>query len=182
MRARKVQHFDLGEAISMEDAISMMTIIFVLFVIFLVPLVSIDKALLEEQKTDDFWGDMVRFLSTSNSSSVIAPDYQSLFSMNGTIYAHVDSVGSQRIIEVLHEDSSFVVVSHNLKTNRYTKMDMAQHGISTVYYHGTLKYQASPVPEWYSDDEIADWGSDERSKIFEKKYKTWRTKRMEGLK
>lgn len=182
MRARKVHHFDLGEAISMEDAISMMTIIFVLFVIFLVPLVSIDKALLEEQKTDDFWGAMVQFLSKSDCGDVIELDYQSLFSMNGTIYAHVDSVGSQRIIEVLHEDSSFVVVSHNLKNNRYTKMDMALHGVSTVYYHGTLKYQASPVPEWYSDDEVTDWGSDEKSKIFDKKYKTWRIKKMEGNK
>lgn len=182
MRARKAHHFDLGEAISMEDAISMMTIIFVLFVIFLVPLVSIDKALLEEQKTDDFWGDVVHFLEKSNCGNAIAQDYQSLFNVGETVYAHIDSVGSYRILEVLHEDSSLVVVSHNLKNDSYTKMDMAQHGISTVYYHGTLKYQASPIPEWYSDDEIPDWGNDEKSKVFNKKYKTWRTKTMEGTK
>ena len=46
---------DLGEAISLEDALSIMVVIFVLFILFLVPLVNFDKIRTAKVEIDTFW-------------------------------------------------------------------------------------------------------------------------------
>jgi len=60
MRARPTYAAQLGEAISIEDALSMLTVIFVLFVIFLVPLVTIDRMQLEKEQSDPSCRDTFR--------------------------------------------------------------------------------------------------------------------------
>ncbi len=132
----------------MEDAISMLTIVFVLFVIFLVPLVSIDKARLEDKLHDKFWNNMVVFLDNNNTKSTsretVTALYDNEFDIHNAIrllYTVAPS-GSYNLIEFLGQDSSVTIIKHNLSTNRFNSMRISAGGTSTTFRHGELQTSA----------------------------------------
>ncbi len=187
MRARKPRHFDLGEAISMEDAISMMTIIFVLFVVFLVPLVSIDKARLEKKKVDHFWGDLVGWLSTDSTKfSADAAQYREAFEIYEPYFLKAtirsESSHSVRYVESLTIDSSLIVVRHDLSTNDFSQMVMSKNGETTTYRHGKLSRIAGSVNWFSSQEDSPDYGEDRRSKVLSNLYRSWRLDSLKGVK
>lgn len=186
MRTRHSQrHFDLGEAISMEDAISMMTIIFVLFVIFLVPLVSIDKARLEKKQEDHFWGEVVAFLGTKSSPAFdkYSSMYRNAFDLYNPLFVKTthreSSKAKYRYIELLSQDSSLVVIRHELNNNDFHSMRMTKNGETTIYQHGILQ-RVDKTSEWFSMDEVLDYGEDPRSKQLNSEYRHWRNRSMKG--
>ncbi len=187
MRDRKVHHFDLGEAISMEDAISMMTIIFVLFVIFLVPLVSIDKARLEAKKVDHFWAEAVSFLGTRSSRDFdqYSLAYRNAFDLERQFFVrttHLKEGGRQfRFVESLLADSSLIVIRHNLENNNFNSMLISKNGETATFRHGLLE-QIDSSREWFSAEDDFDYGDDPRSKELNRDYRRWRTQSMKGTK
>lgn len=190
MRARSSKHFDLGEAISMEDAISMMTIIFVLFVIFLVPLVSIDKAQLEAHKNDDFWGEVVAYLHNATSmnreqmldetkqywepfSAYRKDDY---FGSQNPLWAKVTEMTNEiRYVEILTYDSSLIVIKHDKNDNSFNSMEMTRNGETATFYYGSLG-SISKGSDWFMLEH--NWADDanEKSKQFNTTYRNWRQK------
>lgn len=64
---------DLGNAISMEDALSIMVVTFVLFFLFLIPLVNIDRTKLEEAQKDTYWEKLSEWISGQESDDAAAP-------------------------------------------------------------------------------------------------------------
>lgn len=185
MRARKPHNFDLGEAISMEDAISMMTIIFVLFVVFLVPLVSIDKARLEKKKVDHFWGDLVEWMgATGTENSADASYYREAFEIYDPYFLKAtirnESSRTVRYIESLTRDSSLVVVRHDLQSNNFSLMSMSKNGETTTYRHGKLSRIAGSSNWFSAQEDNPDYGEDERSKSLNKIYRSWRLDSLKG--
>lgn len=167
----------------MEDAISMLTIVFVLFVIFLVPLVSIDKARLEQKLHDKFWVKMVTFLNDNNSSETVKDniigeygsefDIQMPFSLKFT--KTLRSNDTIVYIEYLAQDSSVNVIRHNRGTENFNAMRISPGGTSTTYRHGQLAF-SNESQDWFlvSDMERDYDGTSDKSKNFKKSYRSWR--------
>jgi len=185
MRARKPHNFDLGEAISMEDAISMMTIIFVLFVVFLVPLVSIDKARLEKKTVDHFWSDVVQWLAAkSNGVTPEATAYREAFDLFDPLFMvseiRQEETGNIRYVEALSTDSSLIIIRHDLNDNKFSQMNMGINGETITYRHGKLS-RLSGNANWFSAQENdPDYGDDPRSKGLFRRYRQWRVQSMKG--
>lgn len=183
MKLRRSHGEDLGEAISMEDAISMLTIVFVLFVIFLVPLVSIDKARLEQKLHDKFWIKMVHYLDQNQSTDAVKDNmlnqYGNEFDIFGPLSLKQTRVlsGEDTLVylEYLTADSTVTVIRHNKKTNLFNVMRLSQGGTSTTYQHGELKLDRLSN-EWILNSEIENdfAGSSEKSKKFKTNYRNWR--------
>ncbi len=186
MRARRKQCSDLGEAISMEDAISMMTIIFVLFVIFLVPLVSIDKARLEAKQQDPFWDKVVNYLdqTTSGMIPLTADNYKEVFEIYDPYFVRVSDKNHNGVvykyIEFLTPDSSLVVVRHDVNSGMFNRMDLSQHGETERYRHGEINRLNSSA-EWFSIQEQSSHGTAEQSINLKRDYREWLNESMEGL-
>lgn len=183
MKLRRSHGEDLGDAISMEDAISMLTIVFVLFVIFLVPLVSIDKARLEQKLYDKFWIKMVTFLDTNKSPEEVVDNtinqYGSEFDLQLPLSLKrtkiFDGTDTLVFVEYLAQDSSINVIRHNLNKQEFNLMRLSSGGTSTTYQHGMLAYSASSG-DWFLTSEIEkDYdGTNEKSKSFKNNYRNWR--------
>lgn len=184
MKLRRSHGEDLGDAISMEDAISMLTIVFVLFVIFLVPLVSIDKARLEQKLHDKFWIKMVAFLEKNKAPEetvdLAINQYGSEFDINSphTLKFTRTLQDSDTVVflEYLSSlDSSINVIRHNLQSSEFNIMRLSQGGTSTTYQHGKLAF-SNESQDWFltSDIEKDYDGTSEKSKSFKKSYRSWR--------
>ena len=176
MRLKRVRETDLGDAISMEDAISMLTIIFVLFVVFLVPLISIDKARLEAKLHDSFWDNTVKYLvknPTKQSNEI--KKYASAFELEEPIANNISEFPSKNylIIEQFSSDSSLTVIKHNTKTNQFSSMRMSKNGSSTTFRNGKLAW-SRVASEWYFLNNEINYGEDERSIAFNNEYRSWR--------
>lgn len=187
MRARRKTGHNLGEAVSLEAAITIMTIIFVLRMLFLVPLVSIDKARLEKKTVDHFWGDLVSWLTTDQSGeSPNAISYQEAFDLFSSSFIHAtdrdEDSHSVRYVESLTHDSSLIVVRHDLTNNLFSAMVMSKNGETTTYRHGKLS-KVSGSSSWFAAQEDSpDYGDDSRSKVINSVYRAWRSDCVKGLK
>jgi len=185
MRARRKQHIDAGEAISMEDAISMLTIIFVLFVVFLVPLVSIDKARLEAKQQDPFWNEVVNYLDqiASESMPTTALPYKEVFEIYDPYFVRITERAHRGItynyIEFLTPESSLVVVRHDIETGLFNRMEMLQYGESENYRNGEINRLNSSA-EWFTTRENPSHGAQEESKDLKNDYREWRNTSMES--
>lgn len=166
----------MGDAISMEDAISMLTIIFVLFVIFLVPLISIDKAKLEQAKEDFLWQQVID--NWHNRTPALDNDlskYIGAFGLEYHLLAQKTTIvddGHHTHYEFLDEDSSLVVVTHMRSTKNFSLMRMSSHGGSTIFRHGQLGWSSS-ANEWFITKEENDYGDSEQSKELLTRYRSW---------
>ena len=170
MRQRRKNNIDLGDAISMEDAISMMTIVFVLFVIFLVPLVSIDKAQLERKKMDNIWKVAIDNNNLPKDNDLVAQRYVDAFEIDEEKWITESKIGNKRVIEALGVDSTLYVICHNLDNNRFDEMIITTNGETITYRHGILdKIRSSS--NWFIVDDSYDYGDKKSSKEFYNWYK-----------
>ncbi len=187
MRPRKQFHFDLGEPISMEDAISMMTIIFVLFVIFLVPLVSIDKARLENKRVDLFWNEVVDYLGQRSSSEFDKESkaYSDAFNFYNPLAVKTTLLKNGevqfRYVETILPDSSLMVIRHDLTTDKFSSMRMTKNGETTTFRHGALE-EIPSTQHWFPTEDEVDYGTDPRSTLIDAEYRQWRGRSIKGEK
>ncbi len=186
MRARKQFHFDLGEPISMEDAISMMTIIFVLFVIFLVPLVSIDKARLENKRVDLFWNEVVEYLGQKSNSEFdeYSKTYRDAFNFYNPLHVRTTHLKNGEIqfryVETILPDSSLMVIRHDLTSDKFSSMRMTKNGETTTFRHGSLE-EIPSTSNWFPTEDEVDYGGDPRSSAIDTEYRKWRTKSIKEI-
>jgi hypothetical protein len=178
VKLRRVQETSLGEAISMEDAMSMLTIIFVLFVVFLVPLISIDKARLEAKLHDSFWDDAVKYLTIETEVNRPAVNkYRTAFELYSPLSEKVSSFKSKAvtIIEHITDDSTLIIIRHNLQDNKFSLLRLTAGGSSSVYQHGELGW-SKVGREWFLVNSEIDYGDLNLSKTFNTDYRAWRKK------
>jgi len=74
---------ELGEAISFEDVLTVMTVLLLLRLVFMVPLVNLDKAKTIAARADKYWSQQALYVLTHQGDSVRVQPYRTAFGLEG---------------------------------------------------------------------------------------------------
>ncbi len=168
---RQIPKRDLGNAISLEDALSIMVVIFTLFVIFLIPLVNIDKMKLEKAKYDKFWKDRETFLFDYKKIDSKAQYYFSTFDIyeDEVVSAKYWKDVNDIYVEILLQDSSMTIILHNPKKKKFCAIFV--EGYQTVSYKfGNIKWSYDE-DDWFIYNTKLVYIPDKKLKEWENKYR-----------
>ena len=158
----------------MEDAISMLTVIFLLFLIIFIPLVKLDREYLEKAKFDPFWKGLgVRLFRSGHSPELSAP-YVTMFSLEYHKSTYVSTLQEKNLtyVESINTDSSITVIRHNRTDNTFVAMFVQDFGGSITYRIGEMQWSSS-AEEWFPIKERIDYGNDSVSIAMTAEYKIW---------
>jgi hypothetical protein len=165
----RVQHtskIDLGDPISMEDAIAMLTVVFVLFVVILVPLISIDRMRLEKEQRDAVWQVAFDRLNAMDAEDPRITAYKGEFDLYNPRGVHVSRIDSQRLIEYLSKSGELIVILHDLQKDTFSSFHMTAGGTSVVFSRGTLTWNERSGEWLYSGDITYDYTQQDSTSVY----------------
>jgi hypothetical protein len=145
---------ELGEAISIEDALSIMIVIFVLFIIFLVPLVNIDKIKLEKAEQDTYWDDLAAWVRKEPVQNLDA--YTNSFALSDHQIRITEAEGF-RYVNAVSENGDITVVEHKLSDNSFTALVVKGKSTVATFRYGQLKWSAGEK-SWFATADLIDYG------------------------
>jgi len=175
---RQKQKIDLGNAISIEDALSIMIVTFVLFVIFLVPLVTVEKNKLEKAQTDDYWTSLATWIEKKGNEDTNINSYSTAFELDGARISKYNRDGLV-FIEALFNDGSITVIRHNKKLKTYVAMYIKGNSKVVSYRFGNIKW-SKDEKIWFSYNDSIDYGNNKVCTNMQKEFRKF-TKDKRGF-
>ena len=172
-RSRRHTRVEMGESISFEDVLTVMTVLLLLRLIFMVPLVNLDKAKTIVARGDQYWSRQAGWvLSHPNDAQKIKP-YRTAFGLEDKVASLTESgAGTIVYLEASTPDSNLTVLRHNLSDGSFIAMSVLGRGHSRSYRRGKLIWSREES-EWFPASDSVDYGSREDSKAMEEKFRTW---------
>ncbi|KMQ50845.1 hypothetical protein CHISP_2196 [Chitinispirillum alkaliphilum] len=167
---------DSGNAISIEDALSIMVVIFVLFFLFIVPLVNIDRAKLEEAQLDEYWEKLTSWIETEEHHSAESAPYKQAFGLYGQKVI-VTEIDGARYIKALSPDGDLTVINHT--GQKYISFIVREHSSVVTYRYGNIHWSTSEQ-EWFTLNNRIDYGSEEFTTAMQEEFRLW-TKANRGF-
>jgi hypothetical protein len=164
-RHRGTRKLELGEAISFEDVLTVITVLLLLRVLFMVPLVNLDKAKTERAQIDAYWGRHAGFLLAQPEDSASLRPYRTAFDLHGG-KAVLSERGPYLFIEAAMPDSNLLVVRQRLADSSYIAMRVQGPGHAKTFRRGRLLWSPSEG-EWFTAADTVDYGSHPLSKGLE---------------
>jgi hypothetical protein len=175
-RARRHARVEMGEAISFEDVLTVITVLLLLRLVFMVPLINLDKAKTISARKDAYWSLQAGWLLAHPGESAPVKAYRNAFDLDGktTLLTGIRS-GNAVYLEAAATDSNMLVIRHNLSDSSFIAMHV--HGInhSMSFRLGKLLWSQSEA-EWFPAADIIDYGMRPESKAMEKEFRTWTRK------
>jgi hypothetical protein len=170
---------DLGEAISFEDVLTVLTVLLLLRLVFMVPLVNLDKAKTISARTDKYWSMQALYVLAHPGDTAKALPYRNAFGLKGKVAGLAES-GSPDVLylEASSPDSDLTVVRHDVRDGRFIAMNVAGRGHSLSFRHGTLIW-SQEEKEWFPASDSVDYGTRKESVEMEKEFREW-TKNRRG--
>ncbi len=169
---RKKKRIDKGEAISMEDALSMLVVVFVLFVVFLVPLVSMEKnPQFDNESKDPFWNTAINSLLDTQSDNIDTP-YNETMGLHKNLHTRITKHSESTIIEYLTVDSTLVVIEHIHDVHKYSSIIVQNRGSSVIYKWGLLEWN-TVENEWISLNDSTHYYKNPITEKIEYEYRQW---------
>lgn len=173
MSRRVVQRRDMGDAISLEDALSVMVVIFVLFVLIMVPLINIDKIRLAKAEKDQTYLNRALWLTEQPQSDAALNAYRATFSLHQEGFSFKGKVAPYTYIEFFSpEDSTLTVIRHNIEQGHYTLMQSIGLGADAVFREGRLVWSPDEG-EWFTAADKLISSKSAPAKNMKDKYKSW---------
>lgn len=160
---------DVGNAISIEDALAIMVVIFVLFFLFIVPLVNIDRAKLEQAQQDDYWVRLSSWLENQQTDSAKARPFLQAFGLKGQKVVVTDA-GDKTYIEALDENGDITVIAK--KGTDYISLIVQGHSSVVTYRYGNI-YWSEAEKEWFTLNNLIDYGNNDSNVAMQKEYRAW---------
>ncbi len=167
---------DTGNAISIEDALAIMVVIFVLFFLFIVPLVSIDRAKLEQAQQDVYWEKLTSWMESQQPDDKRAYPYLQTFRLKDQKVIVTDT-GDRIYIEALAENGDITVIAHT--ANEYISLMVREHSSVVTYRYGNIHWSAAER-EWFTLNNKIDYGSLDFTVAMQNEYRAW-TKENRGF-
>ena len=168
--------YDRGNAISMEDALSIMIVTFVLFMLFLIPLVNIDRTKLEQAQQDTYWKKLGDWFEQHDPDYDAGKPYEQTFRLEG-YNVWVTQAGEKRYIEAYSPKGEIVVIMH--EGNRYVSFIVQEQSAVVTYRYGDIRWSAAER-EWFTANNTIDYGEKEQTVAMQHEYRTW-TKETRGF-
>jgi len=172
MRRSNRQKADLGNPISIEDALSIMVVVFVLFLVFFLPMVNIDKMKLDEAQKDVFWQKLSLFLNNNDTVSDKFEEYNNAFDLDGLpVRIDIDKKRNVRYIQSVN-NNNITIVQHDLRTNRYISLYIPGYSKVVTYNVGKLKW-SEWENIWFTVDNSLDYNESGENIQMQKDYRKW---------
>jgi hypothetical protein len=163
----------MGESISFEDVLTVMTVLLLLRLVFMVPLVNLDKAKTIMARGDQYWTFQAGWVLTHPGDSLQVLPYRTAFGLDGKT-ASLSESGVEKIVylEAATPDSNLTVLRHNLNDGSFIAMSVLGRGHSRSYRRGRLIW-SQEESLWFPASDSVDYGSREDSKAMEEKFRAW---------
>jgi hypothetical protein len=170
---------DLGEAISFEDVLTVITVLLLLRLVFMVPLVNLDKAKTVSARTDKYWSMQALYVLAHPGDTAKAAPYGNAFGLKGKTAALNEAASPNTVyLEASDSDSDLTVVRHDVKSGGFIAMNVAGRGHSLSFRRGTLIW-SQEEREWFAASDSVDYGTRPESKAMEREFREW-TKSRRG--
>lgn len=164
---------ELGSAISLEDALSIMVVVFVIFLILFIPLVNMDRANLERSQKLDVWRRVHEYLVENEEASSRGQEYSNIFEQVGNATNRVTRVNRQLTYLESVEGNNLLVVEHNTRTEKFISMYIQNFASTISYREGTIKWDNFDR-KWFSlGEEISGFDATPAWEGMRDRYKKW---------
>jgi hypothetical protein len=170
MSRRRSQRRDLGTAISLEDALSVMVVMFVLFVLFLVPLVNVDRARLAKAQSNTTFARVGGWLALHGQLGG-ARAYASAFSLEEDRVA-IDERGDTTLLECLSADSLLTVIYHDRKSGNFGLLQSPKFSARVTFRAGKLRW-SSLEGSWFPVADTVEYAGSPESQRMKESYLQW---------
>lgn len=163
----------MGEAISFEDVLTVITVLLLLRLVFMVPLVNLDKAKTIAARADKYWSLQALYVLTHPGDSLRVQPYRTSFGLEGKS-AMVSEAGAGKTVflEAAALDSSVTVLRHNPEDGSFIAMNVAGQGRSLSFRRGRLLWSEEEA-EYFPASDSVDYGTRPESKEMEKQFREW---------
>jgi hypothetical protein len=168
---RRGSHFDLGEAVSIESALTVLVVILVVRLLLFIPLINIDRMKLEQAQQDTFWKQVGAWLSEQPPDETTAQPYINAFALHGQ-RVRLTQTEAIRYIEGVADDSTISVVMHDPAANRYIECIGKENSAVVTYRIGDIHWSSSEK-EWFTANNRIDYGENDSAVAMQKEYREW---------
>jgi hypothetical protein len=172
-RVRRRARAEMGESISFEDVLTVMTVLLLLRLIFMVPLVNLDKAKTILARGDEYWTRQAEWVLTHTGDSLLVKPYRTAFGLEDKVGIISETASPKTIyLEAAAPDSNLIVIRHSLADGNFIAMSVLGRGHSRSYRHGRLLWSETESV-WFPASDSVDYGSRDESKVMEEKFRDW---------
>jgi hypothetical protein len=164
---------EMGEAISFEDVLTVMTVLLLLRLVFMVPLVNLDKAKTIAARTDKYWSLQAGYVLAHPGDSTRVQPYRNAFGLEGKS-ALISETGPDKamFLEAAAPDSDLTVLRHNLRDSSFIAMTVQGQGRAVSFRRGKLLW-SKEESEWFPASVAVDYGKSPESKEMEAQFREW---------
>jgi hypothetical protein len=170
--ARHRRKLDLGEAISFDSVLTVLTVLLVLRMVFFVPMVNLDKAKTVAAKKAGIW-DTTAVRVVAEGKSTENSGYQNAFGLAKAQVRVTGGLGGTGIwIEAVLPDSSVAVVYHDVPKGRYVRLHAQSRTELPSCQYGLLRW-SPPEKQWFTVSDSVDYGDRGVSNATLSSYRGW---------
>lgn len=168
---RHRRKLDLGEAISFDSVLTVLTVLLVLRMVFFVPMVNLDKAKTESAKKSGIWDTTASRVVSSGVPG--GAGYQNAMGLTkAMVREHVYPQQGVAWLEALFPDSSVAVVFHDRNRGTYVKLHAQSRNELPSCQYGMLRW-SPPERQWFTVSDSVDYGDRGVSEATISRYREW---------
>lgn len=176
MHVHQSEAEDLGPALAVEDALTVMVVILVLRMVLLVPMMSLDKARLERAEKETIWEKAYAFVVGNKKEDKNARQYEDAFDLTGNSVILSEMGGGARFLEAADANDNLMVVWHDVDKQTYYSMYIQKFSNVPSYSHGRMKWSPQEK-KWFRLDNQVDYNQTPESVQLHQRYLDWINKR-----
>lgn len=170
MRRRRKNHLAaLGEGISFEEVLTVITVLLLLRVVFMVPMVNLDKAKTVTARIDTYWSQQAAYVLSQPPSETGVRPYRLAFGLRDAT-GTVTEKGGHVYVEVATPDSNLVVIRHTPSRQRFVALRVQGAGHALSFQRGRLLWSRAEG-EWFISSDTLDYGSHPSSVEMEESFR-----------
>lgn len=175
--ARHRRKLEMGEAISFDSVLTVLTVLLVLRMVFFVPMVNLDKSKTESAKRAGIWDTTAaRVASTMPSDSSdrdAGRGYQSAMVLSKAQVRRTETEPAGVVwLEAVLPDSSVVVIRHDRPHATYVRLHAQSRNELPSCQFGGIKW--SPIEnQWFTVSDSVDYGDRGVSSATLADYRGW---------
>ena len=167
---------DIGEAISIESALTVMVVLILIRLCFFIPLVNIDRAHLEKAQHDQYWNRVASYIRSQEADGSAAHPYVHAFGLDGDRIS-VKEDGAIHWVTALSTSGDITVIRQ--EGEKYILLTVANQSTTPTYQFGDIHWSGSES-EWFTAGNTLDYGDSPISKNMQSDFRTW-TKESAGF-
>lgn len=171
--ARRRRKVDLGDAISFDSVLTVLTVLLVLRMVFFVPMVNLDKAKTVSARRAGIWDTTASRVAARSGADEGGEGYLTAMSLGkAAVRQTYDGATDVVWLEALFPDSSTAVVRHDRRSGRYVRLHAQARSELPSCQFGQLRWSGLER-QWFTVSDSIDYGDRGVSTAAIAGYRSW---------